>query len=191
MSSSRFNPFRMLHLNDIEKMNSGEDLGRQSKDKDDMERKKDDAQVLINSGSIFMSDLLSLESECQLLIQKTSKISTLKKNFLEAESLMSWLRDWKMRRKEDKLITSYDELLPKVARCEENLKIWLEAVTTRKWKTFHDSIEMLNKIDEYFNEMEIRSDSYDEVLNEARVIYASLDKESTKLKVMLECLEVS
>jgi len=39
--------------------------------------------------------------------------------------------------------------------------------------------------------MEIRSDSYDEVLNEARVIYASLDKESTKLKVMLECLEVS
>ena len=162
----------------------------QSNCETDFENASDDIGNLMAYGSAPVLDLSSLDSDCKFLIQKLGKISAWKKKYSESESVVSWLRDWKLRRKEEKAILLYESILPKLKQAENDLKLWLETISTKKWKLYKEAIEMMDHMLKYFTDVDRKTDTLDNILDEARVINVSLVRENVKIKQMIECYEV-
>lgn len=159
-----------------------DDNPKDSKAKDSNFRNLEHNSLIL--GDFVLSDTSELQEDCNLLVEKSNKILSWKKNFLERRSFTNWIRDWKLRYKEEKVATLYEAIAPKLCRLEDELQIWRETIQTKKQRVTESTKSMLNNISFQIDTINSNTDMLDDILDEARLVSVSLTKETAVLASM-------
>ena len=104
--------------------------------------------------------------------------------------VLSQVNSWRKNRLNTQLVTSLDQLLEKIIFVEESIRLWFEAIVTRKWSIRYEAMTLLNELDASIALHEYRLDCIDDRMEECKEIAVSLKRTCNVLAAMLLFNEV-
>ena len=104
--------------------------------------------------------------------------------------VMSQVNSWRKSRLNAQLVTSLDQLLDKIIFAEQSIRLWFEAIVTRKWSIRYEAMTLLNELDASIALHEYRLDCIDDRMDECKEIAITLKRTCNVLAAMLLFNEV-
>jgi hypothetical protein len=119
------------------------------------------------------SDFLALSAAKEMKKFDTSKNG----------GLVAWIRKWSRKKQIGKVVAMFDDLLPKLQNTEEEVLLWLTALSEKKESTLVESSNMLKDMETSIGVYESYVDFYDELINDCLKISLDVSRELSDLRI--------
>ena len=97
--------------------------------------------------------------------------------------VVAWIRKWSRKKQIGKVYAMFEALLPKLKTTEEEVILWLTAVSEKKESTLLESSNMLKAMETSINVYESYIDFYDELINDCLKISLDVSRELSDLRI--------
>jgi hypothetical protein len=127
-------------------------------------------------------DLVKLAHDSDFLVQSAAKEM---KKFDSSKNggLVAWIRKWSRKKQIGKVVAMFDDLLPKLQNTEEEVLLWLTALSEKKESTLVESSNMLKDMESSIGVYESYVDFYDELINDCLKISLDVSRELSDLRI--------
>lgn len=127
-------------------------------------------------------DLTKLAHDSESLATSAAK-EIKKSDSLKNGGLVAWIRKWNRKKQVGKVYAMFETLLPKLKRTEEEVFLWLTAVSEKKDAILLESSNMLKDMESSIILYESYVDFYDEIINECLKISLNVSRELSDLRI--------
>ena len=127
-------------------------------------------------------DLAKLAHDSESLATSAAK-EIRKSDPLKNGGLVAWIRKWSRKKQLVKVYAMFEALLPKLKTTEEEVMIWLTAVSEKKESTLLESSNMLKAMETSIHVYESYVDFYDELINDCLKISLDVSRELSDLRI--------
>ena len=127
-------------------------------------------------------DLVKLAHDSENLALSAAK-EIKKSDYNKNGGLVAWIRKWSRKKQLSKVYAMFETLLPKLKTTEEEVLLWLTAVSEKKESTLLESSTMLSAMESSISVYESYVDFYDELINDCLKISLDVSRELSDLRI--------